>query len=87
VLPAVCQQLSTHFTVSCYLGKVCQRFKKVSPLELEANAHLDTEGGKIIKYIAASQDQQFMLGQILPTDNGVVWQLFAEKQPEEEKGD
>lgn len=51
--------------------------------EDDENAHINLEGTKLLTYIYANTEQQFLLGISLPPETGITYDVLKEPQPDE----
>ncbi|CAD8201047.1 unnamed protein product [Paramecium pentaurelia] len=80
-----CNHLQKKGLTGVYVGYVDFPSKQINENDDDENAHLDTEQPKLIKYIGANDDHNFMIGQTLPLNEvGVTGEVFKEIPPPEE---
>jgi hypothetical protein len=60
-----------------YVGKLQHPELKIR-IDDDDKAHLDYRAPKVIKFIHASKDHEFMVGAVLPPNIGVTHDVFSE---------
>lgn len=78
-MPALAEFLK-EFTESTgvYIGRLQYPERQIK-IDDDDKAHLDYEAPKVIKFIHASKDHEFMEGAVLPPTVGVTHDVFGEQ--------
>ena len=66
-----------------YIGRLVYPSKKIADDD-DDKAHLDSEAPKVIKYINASKNHEFMIDAVLPPEEGITHDVFKEGDEGEE---
>ena len=88
----ICEHLKTIIgATGVYISSYETKRKDVEKITDDENAHLDQEGGKVLRYIHWNEDHGFLHGKYLPKKKGVTYSLFlkgeeGEDEEEEEGG-
>ena len=68
-----------------YVGFLSYPLKEFSEDDEDPNAHLDMTAEKLIRYIGASQNQKFIIGNTLQPETGITYEAFRPPEEEEEQ--
>ena len=53
-------------------------------LEDDEQSHIDPTGAKLLRYVAASQNQSFLIGRTLQPETGVTYEVLKEAVPNDD---
>jgi len=66
-----------------YVGYLGYPLKEIEEGDEDPNAHLDMTQEKLIRYVGASKDQKFMIGQTLLQETGITYDALKPQEEEE----
>ena len=66
-----------------YIGKLVKPRKDIGDDD-DDKAHIDEENPKVVWYIHATPEHEFIKGEILKSDQGITHDVFKEPEGEEE---